>query len=81
MHRYPTHSGLQSSLTCVECRRPWLDPSERWRLKVTDEEPRTPVPYCLACATREFGPPRARRRRGTYLNRLLYLDFRSVELE
>ena len=43
-------------LHCIECRRPWLDPSERWRLKVTDDSPPETVPYCARCATREFGP-------------------------
>jgi hypothetical protein len=40
---------------CQECRRPWLDPVERWRLYLTDEEPVEAVPYCPACAVREFG--------------------------
>jgi len=42
------------ALRCVECLRPWLVSSERWRLKVTDDvEPET-VPYCPECAHREF---------------------------
>jgi hypothetical protein len=41
-------------LTCIECGRPWLVAPERWRLKVTDEEPRETVPYCPDCAHREF---------------------------
>jgi hypothetical protein len=43
-------------LSCIECLRPWLVPSERWRLKVTDELQRETVPYCPECAQREFGP-------------------------
>ena len=42
-------------LVCQECRRPWLDPSERWRLYVDPDEPVQTVPYCQLCAEREFG--------------------------
>lgn len=59
--RRPTSSMEQSNtalatttLVCIECRRPWLADSERWRLKVTDENPPETVPYCPDCATREF---------------------------
>lgn len=45
-------------LCCIECHRPWLDPDERWRLKVTDDSPPETVPYCARCANREFGPDR-----------------------
>ena len=42
-------------IVCIECSRPWVTDSERWRLKVMDDpEPKT-VPYCPGCATREFG--------------------------
>jgi hypothetical protein len=44
-------------LVCIECLRPWLAESERWRLKVTDELQPSTVPYCPDCATREFGAP------------------------
>lgn len=46
-------------LSCIECRRSWLDGAERWRLKVTDDEPAETVAYCAQCATREFGPTHA----------------------
>ncbi len=49
-------------LHCIECHRPWLDPAERWRLKVTDDSPAETVPYCARCATREFGPAIPRKR-------------------
>lgn len=49
-------------LHCIECRRPWLDPAERWRLKVTDDSPPETVPYCARCASREFGPAIPRKR-------------------
>ena len=42
-------------IVCIECRRPWLDPGERWRIYVLDEDPPEAVPYCSACARREFG--------------------------
>lgn len=45
---------LTKLLHCEECRRPWLDGSERWRMYLTDDEPAVPVPYCHECAAREF---------------------------
>jgi hypothetical protein len=52
----PSNTALTTTpIVCIECRRPWVTESERWRLKVTDDgEPET-VPYCPDCATREFG--------------------------
>jgi hypothetical protein len=50
------HSLTTTTLACIECLRPWLVDSERWRLKVTDDEQRETVPYCPDCAAREFGP-------------------------
>jgi|1185.fasta_scaffold1301663_1 hypothetical protein len=41
-------------LCCVECERPWLDPPERWRAYLTDEDPGEAVFYCPECARREF---------------------------
>jgi hypothetical protein len=43
-------------LACIECGRLWRDPSERWRMYVTDDEPPEAVPYCQSCASREFDP-------------------------
>jgi hypothetical protein len=57
----PLSIGSQTrveTLHCIECHRPWRDPAERWRLKVTDDSPPETVPYCARCATREFGPAR-----------------------
>lgn len=42
------------ALRCVECDRRWDDPSERWRISFTDDEPPEPVTYCRARAAREF---------------------------
>ena len=50
-----TRNAVARPLACIECRRQWIVASERWRLKVTDDEPRESVPYCPDCATREFG--------------------------
>jgi hypothetical protein len=48
-----------ATLSCIECLRPWLSVSERWRLKVLDEGGVSEtVPYCPDCATREFGSSR-----------------------
>jgi hypothetical protein len=41
-------------LVCIECRRVWRDPNERWRMYITDDEPPEAVPYCGVCAAREF---------------------------
>ena len=41
-------------LVCIECSRPWVDPKERWRLYLTDDESPEAVPYCPACASYEF---------------------------
>jgi len=42
-------------LTCIECGRPWDEPDERWRAKVTEDQTPELVLYCEACAEREFG--------------------------
>jgi len=44
-----------TALVCIECRRRWVVESERWHLKVTDDDPPETVPYCAECARREFG--------------------------
>jgi len=41
-------------LMCLECRRAWLDESERWRLYLMREDPPRPLVYCPDCAAREF---------------------------
>lgn len=48
--------AASASLTCVECKAVWIDASERWRIYVTDDDPREAVVYCQWCALREFGP-------------------------
>ena len=51
------HGALthHDTLVCIECGGAWLDASERWRLYLTDDEPREAVAYCEHCASREFG--------------------------
>jgi hypothetical protein len=55
-HTMDDHTTVlfEQVFVCQECRRPWLDPHERWRLYLDDEEPAQTVPYCPACASREF---------------------------
>jgi hypothetical protein len=48
-----THVGR---LSCIECNREWSDPSERWRIYLTTDEPPAPVLYCADCASFEFDP-------------------------
>jgi hypothetical protein len=55
-HTAAASTLVTTTIVCVECLRPWLDESERWRLKVLDDEVPETVPYCPACAMREFGP-------------------------
>lgn len=47
---------LSKQLHCQECRASWLDPRERWRLYLTEDDPIEAVAYCPACAAREFDP-------------------------
>jgi hypothetical protein len=47
--------SVSTLLTCIECQRPWLIDHERWRLKITDDQPRQMVAYCPECERREFG--------------------------
>jgi len=42
------------SMRCQECDRRWNDPTERWRVYFTDEDPPEPSSYCPECASREF---------------------------
>lgn len=48
---------LVKDLVCVECGRDWIGPVERWRIYLTDDDPRQPVTYCPTCAAREFDEP------------------------
>jgi hypothetical protein len=41
-------------LRCLECRRPWVEPAERWRVYLSNEDPSEPLTYCPECAQREF---------------------------
>ena len=42
------------NLRCVECNTRWDNPSDRWRIYFTDDEPPAPVTYCRTCAAKEF---------------------------
>jgi hypothetical protein len=52
-HRARTIATIR--LHCLECRRPWVEPAERWRVYLSGERPATPLTYCPECARREFG--------------------------
>lgn len=54
--REPRELTQMTALTCIECRREWLDPSERWRIYLTLDAQPEPVPYCADCAAFEFDP-------------------------
>lgn len=41
-------------LRCLECGRPWVESSERWRTYLNGESPPRPLTYCPVCAAREF---------------------------
>jgi DNA-directed RNA polymerase subunit RPC12/RpoP len=41
-------------LRCLECRREWADPAERWRLYVTHDDEAIQGLYCPGCASFEF---------------------------
>lgn len=59
MHSPDEQAGytlVTTAILCIECLRPWVTESERWRLMVTDDAVPETVPYCPDCATREFGP-------------------------
>ena len=45
---------LVEELVCIECRREWVIPVERWRIYLTEGDPPEPVTYCPDCAEREF---------------------------
>jgi hypothetical protein len=42
-------------IECIECARQWDVPTERWRIYLTDDEPRAPIAYCPDCAAEQFG--------------------------
>jgi hypothetical protein len=51
----PASQHSTQTIECIECCRAWEIPSERWRVKVTDDDPPEAVAYCPECAEREFG--------------------------
>jgi hypothetical protein len=54
MERDSLHIAAATDLTCIECRRSWLEPTERWRMYSTmDDEPEVGL-YCPICASFEF---------------------------
>jgi hypothetical protein len=43
------------ALHCNECRQPWNDLADRWRIYLTADDPPLAFTYCRRCARREFG--------------------------
>ena len=43
-----------TELHCLECRREWSEPSERWRMYRTFEDAPEHGLYCPICASYEF---------------------------
>jgi hypothetical protein len=54
MQDHVERSILVEPIRCLECRRPWLDLSERWRIYLSCECPPQTLTYCPICAQREF---------------------------
>ena len=48
----PSDQLVATEVKCVESRKLWLVPSERWRIYLTDETEPRPVAYCPDCAER-----------------------------
>jgi hypothetical protein len=46
--------AVSTELHCLECRREWLDSSERWRMYVVFGEETEQGLYCPICASFEF---------------------------
>jgi hypothetical protein len=57
MNEHQSRQLAVETISCVECNVPWVDPSERWRVYLTDEDVPETVVYCHLCAEREFGSP------------------------
>ena len=46
--------AVSTELNCLECQRPWVEPTERWRMYATiEDEPEVGL-YCPICASFEF---------------------------
>jgi len=41
-------------VSCLECGRSWVEPSERWRIYLSGDTPPESLTYCPDCARREF---------------------------
>jgi hypothetical protein len=63
MNEHQPRQLAVETINCVECSVAWVDPYERWRVYLTEDELPEMVSYCHLCAEREFGasPPHRRR--------------------
>jgi hypothetical protein len=50
----PTCIRSCSASAALSCDRRWNDPTERWRVYFTDDDPPDPATYCPDCAKHEF---------------------------
>jgi hypothetical protein len=55
MNEHQPRELAVETISCVECKVAWVDPSERWRVYLTDDDVPETVVYCHLCAEREFG--------------------------
>jgi hypothetical protein len=63
MNEHQPRELAVETISCIECKTAWIDPSERWRVYLTDDELPELVVYCDLCAEREFGGSPSHRRR------------------
>jgi hypothetical protein len=56
IEREPRKLAQETPLSCIECKREWLEPGERWRIYLTSDDQPEAVPYCAGCAAFEFDP-------------------------
>jgi hypothetical protein len=47
-------ASTMQDTACVECKRTWTEPTERWRAYLASDEPPLIGLYCPECAAREF---------------------------
>jgi hypothetical protein len=54
MRGHVERTTLVEPVRCLECKRLWVDLSERWRVYLSCENPPETLTYCPDCARREF---------------------------
>ena len=51
----PAPASRTEAFECIECRRQWDVPTERWRVYITDDEPPEATVYCPDWGSGESG--------------------------